>query len=196
MKPDGPIARREDYRVEPCSQSLVQYLAALAHYSRGASNTAIYAHALIRVRDGAAVGATSWLPPTRVAGESVAGPQWRGVLSLSRLMVLAGEPQNAATLLLGASMRLVRKDKRWHTWLTYADTRQGHTGTIYRATNWEYVGLMRGSPAWIDAAGRQVARKATRSRTDAEMTALGYRKLPPMPKHKYLFHAHPHPTTP
>lgn len=193
MKPAGPVARRKDYRVEPCSQELVRFLAARAHYARDASRTAVHAHCLIRARDNAVVGAASWLPPTRVAAESVAGEHWRGVLSLSRLMVLAGEPKNAATLLLGASMRRVKQDRRWHTYLTYADMRQGHRGTIYQATNWTYLGTMPGAPAWIDAFGRQVAAKATRTRTKAEMLALGYTRLSPKPKHKYVFHAYPMP---
>jgi hypothetical protein len=128
------------------------------------------------------------MPPTKVAAESVAGEGWRGVLCLSRLVILPGEPTNAASLLLGAAMRLVAADPRWHTLLTYADTRQGHTGAIYRATNWEYVGLRPGGSAWVDTAtGRQVAIKATRSRTNKEMLDLGYLPLPPSAKHKFIF---------
>lgn len=128
------------------------------------------------------------MPPTRRAAESVAGAGWQGVLCLSRLVILPDEPTNAATLLLGASMRLVAADTRWHTLLTYADTRQGHTGAIYRATNWHYLGLQPGSSSWVDpGTGRQVARKATHSRTVDEMLAAGYQRIPPSPKHKFVF---------
>jgi hypothetical protein len=143
----------------------------------------------VRRSDSVVVGAALWLPPVKVAAESVAADRWQGVLSLSRLAVAEGEPQNTTTLLLGGSMRRVMRDPRWHTFLTYADTRQGHTGAIYRATNWEYLGEVAGASAWIDpATGRQVASKATVSRTVAEMLALGYERLKPSRKHKFVFH--------
>ena len=144
MKPTGPVARRRDYVVEECSHAAALEFITTTHYARGASRTAVHTHRLRRVSDGAMVGAAMWLPPTKVAAQSVAGEQWREVLSLSRLAVSEGEPQNAASLLLGGSMRLVARDERWSTYLTYADTRHGHTGAIYRATNWQYVGAVGG----------------------------------------------------
>jgi len=64
----------------------------------------------------------------------------------------------------------------------------GHTGVVYRATNWIALGVTRGDPVWVDAQGRQVARKrAKHSRTAAEMLALGYTRLPSSPKHKFVF---------
>jgi hypothetical protein len=87
-------------------------------------------------------------------------------------------------------MRRIKRDKRWHTFLTYADTRQGHTGAIYKATNWEYLGLRRGDPSFVDKIGRQIARKAgNTTRTAEQMLALGYTKLPPSEKHKFIYRA-------
>lgn len=188
MRPVGPVARQGDYAVQPCPLRIAKALVARHHYAKGASNTATHAHCLVRRADGDVVGAALWLPPTKVAAQSVAGDGWQGVLNLSRLTVVPTEPKNAATLLLGGSMRLVMRDSRWHTLLTYADTRQGHTGAIYRATNWEYVGLMPGRTAWHDPrTGRQVAAKAKRTRTVEEMRRLGYERLPPSAKHKFVF---------
>ena len=159
------------------------------HYARGASNTSVHAHGLVRRSDGVLVGAALWMPPTKIAAQSVAGERdWRGVLALSRLAVAEGEPSNSTSLFLGASMRLVAQDPRWHTLVTYADTRHGHTGAIYRATNWTYVGERPGSAAWADpATGRQVAIKATRTRSPSEMRAAGYVRLEPSTKHKFVY---------
>ena len=108
------------------------------------------------------------------------------MLALSRLVVVPGVPSNAAGFLLARSMKLL--PPRWHTLVTWADTRHGHDGTLYRAANWEYAGLMRGSShTFVDATGRQVAVKAKRTRSHAEMEALGYTRLPPAPKHKFIF---------
>jgi hypothetical protein len=191
MKPDCPVARRNDYAIHDCPHDVASRFVAQHHYARGASNTGVYSHGLVRVADGQLVGVAMWLPPTRVAAESVAGEAWRGVLALSRLAVAESEPQNATTILLGASMRRVMRDDRWHTLLTYADTRQGHTGAIYRATNWTHVEVRKGDPCWVDPkTGRQVARKsAGASRTAAQMEQLGYERLAPVPKHKFVFSA-------
>lgn len=95
-------------------------------------------------------------------------------------------PTNSASFLLSRSIDLIRRDGRWKTLLTYADEGEGHTGAIYRATNWEYVGAMRGHPAWVDSSGRRVAIKATVNRTYAEMESLGLEKLPATRKHKFV----------
>jgi hypothetical protein len=154
------------------------------HYAHGAANTAVFRHGLYH-RDRGMVGAALWMPPTKVAAQSV-HPHWRGVLCLSRLVVIPGEPTNAASYLMGRSMRIIRQDGRWHDLVTYADERQGHTGTIYQATNWTYLGSRQGDPIYLDQEGRQVARKATKSRTHTRMLDLGYQCVGRSIKHKYV----------
>ncbi len=184
MKPEGPIARRTDYTVMPCTHAEAAAAVVSWHYAKGCSKTAVAAHAL-RNQQGELVGAALWLPPTKVAAQSVEPYHWRNVLALSRLVVAPTEPKNAASLLLGQSIRLL--PKRWHTLLTYADSRQGHVGTIYKATNWIDLGEVPGGQAWADQTGKQVALRATTSRTVAEMLALGHVRLPPSVKRKFVF---------
>lgn len=138
-------------------------------------------------RGGALVGVAHWLPPTRVCAESVDRKRWRGVLSLSRLVLLDEEPANAETILLGASVRLLKRDPRWVTLVTFADESQGHTGVIYRAAGWTYVGRTRPRPRWVTADGAQVATQAgPRTRTRAEMESLGHRRAGAHAKHKFI----------
>ena len=181
--------RRTEWRVRDISAAAARAFIAQHHYARGASNTRVYSHGLFRQGSDPLMGAALWLPPTRVAAESVNRDEWQKVLSLTRLACHPDAPRNAASFLLAASVRLIRQDGRFVSLVTYADTRYGHTGAIYRASNWEYVGRMRGSGVWRDpATGRQVSRKATHSRTDAQMLALGYERLPPSDKHKFVLH--------
>lgn len=186
MKPDCPVARRSDYNVRACSFAEGAALIRANHYAGGCANTATHMHGLFRRDTGALVGAAQWLPPTRVAAESVAGTEWRRVLSLSRVVVLEGEPQNATSLLVGRSVRLVARDGRWVALVTYADESQGHTGGIYRATNWRYMGRTKPEPRWLDADGKQVSRKATKSRTAEQMRNLGYAMSGRFSKHKFV----------
>lgn len=184
MKPEGPVARREDYRVVSIAHAEGATLIRQYHYARGCSNTGIM-HGLFHNEQGL-VGVAHWLPPTRVCAESVS-PHWQRVLSLTRLVVLPEQPQNCATMLLGASVRLLRAMKRYAALVTYADEAQGHTGTIYKASGWEYIGRTGPYPRWLTADGAQVATKSgPKTRTKAEMLALGHVMVGRFYKHKFV----------
>ena len=173
-----------DISLRQCRDFICEY-----HYSKGCSNTRVYSHGLFKKGDDTLYGAAMWLPPTKVAAQSVNKQQWQKVLSLTRLACRPDAPKNAASFLMAASIKLIGNDGRFVSLVTYADVRMGHTGAIYKATNWEYVGEMKGSPAWIDPkTGRQVARKATISRTKQEMLDLGYECIGVFGKHKFIMH--------
>lgn len=134
------------------------------------------------------MGIALWLPPTKVAAESVNKGNWQRVLALTRLAVHPDVATNGASFLMGASIRLIRQAGEWRSLVTYADHFMGHTGAIYKATNWTFVGDMKGSPRWEDSDGRQVARKATVSRTDQQMRDLGYINVGTFGKRKFVMH--------
>jgi hypothetical protein len=109
------------------------------------------------------------------------------VLALSRLAVAEGMPTNSASFLLGRSMRMLDRSV-WPTLLTYADTRQGHTGAIYKATNWICLGEVPGYPAWKHRLTGKIRgkKRGPRNLTVAEMEAEGFEKLSAVPKIKYV----------
>lgn len=158
------------------------------HYAKGAPNTSTYRHGLYRdecILVGELMGVALWIPPTKAAAMTVSD-DWRGVLALSRFCIHPAAPKNAASYLLGRSMRLIDRTT-WHTLLTYADTAQGHTGGIYKATNWRCLGETPAGDVWIDGAGVQRGRKrGGHTLTVAEMTALGFVKQPQLPKIKFV----------
>ena len=180
--------RAKDYEVRDVPAKEAREFIVAHHYSKGCSNTRVYSHGLYRVGDPELLGVAIWLPPTKVAAQSVNRDEWQKVLSLTRLAVKPGVPKNAATFLMAASTRMIRRERRFVSLVTYADEFMGHKGGIYRAANWNYAGLMKGSPRWEDASGRQVARKSTVSRTNAQMTELGYRVVGTFGKHKFFMH--------
>lgn len=160
----------------------------LWHYSRGAPNTSTYRHGLYRGDEEILAqvwGVALWIPPTRAAAEAVAD-DWQGVLCLSRLVVSPDCPRNAASFLLGRSMRLIDR-RRWPVLLTYADTRLGHTGAIYLATNWTPEGETAAGDVWITADGRQCGRKRGGfTFTADQMRERGYVKAPSFPKLRFV----------
>lgn len=145
------------------------------HYARGASNTSVYLHGLYPhdwLWHEECVGVAWWIPPTRSAGEALAGDRWEGVLALSRLAIRPDVPSNACSYLLAHSVRMIDRS-RWHTLVTYADSWRGHKGGIYRAAGWEYRGET--SPEGVYTVnGRMTARKAgNKTRTHGQMMELG-----------------------
>lgn len=178
MKPAVECLRAADYEVKTIP--LADCITAVQrwHYAKGGSNTATFRHGLFRVGDAKLLGVAWWIPPTKAAANAAFPSDWRAVLCLSRLAIDPDVPQNAASFLIARSIKLIRADKRWRFLLTYADTWQGHTGAIYRATNWTPLGLTTPEATWVDGEGRMVARKAgPKTRTKDEMLALGYKMI-------------------
>lgn len=181
--------RKRDWYVKDIALSECRDFIREHHYSKGCSNTRVYSHGLFKHGDDTLYGAAMWLPPTKVAAQSVNKEQWQKVLSLTRLACRPDAPRNSASFLMASSIKLIKMDGRFVSLVTYADVRMGHTGTIYKATNWDYIGEMKGSPAWVDPnTGRQVSRKATVSRTKQEMLDLGYECVGVFGKHKFVMH--------
>jgi len=59
------------------------------------------------------------------------------ILELNRLCIDDSAPKNAASVLVGRSLNLLKKPC---VVISYADCNQGHVGYIYQATNWIYTG--------------------------------------------------------
>lgn len=176
---------KHDYLVTDVDISVCKSLVARFHYSGRGSHTGTIKHGLIRKSDWDIVGCAWWLPPTKHAAMSV-WDNWRAVLGLHRLVVHPDVPTNGASFLIGRSIRLIKQyHPRWEYLLTYADSGEGHDGTIYKATNWDYLGRTRGEQLWVDSDGKYISRKSTRGRTVQEMKDLGYHDAGIRIKHRY-----------
>lgn len=171
----GEPLRAVEWEVRPVDIAVAERLVTRFHYAAGASNTAVALHGLFpagSLWEQECRGVAWWLPPTKVAAAALAGPDWEGVLALSRLAIEPGMPGNSATFLMAASLRMLDR-RRWPVLVTYADGWRGHSGAIYRATGWTEHGETAPEEVWT-LNGRMIARKAgPRSRTREEMIALG-----------------------
>lgn len=179
--------RRGDYDVVEVSREVANRQVISEYYARGAPNAATYLHGLVAYSSPASLlGVAWWIPPTKGAAEATWAGNFREVLALSRFVIVPGIPKNAATFLLAHSVRRIRRDALYRCLVSYADEAAGHLGTMYRAAGWEYLGLTNPEPRYLDANGRQVARKAGgHTRTRAEMEALGYEMVGVSRKHKF-----------
>lgn len=61
----------------------------------------------------------------------------KNIYELTRLWIKDGTPKNTESYLIGNTIRLLDKE----IIVSFADTEQGHLGTVYQATNFMYCGL-------------------------------------------------------
>lgn len=163
--------RKVDWEVRPVGLLQAKELVRTLHYAKGGSKTATIVHGLFykgAFWDAECCGVAWWIPPTRTCASATFPENPDGVLALSRLVISPNTPKNACTFLLARSVRLIPVD-RWPCLVTYADTWRGHTGTIYHAAGWKYLGLTE-PEATYTVRGMMKARKAgDRTRTHQQM---------------------------
>jgi len=63
------------------------------------------------------------------------------VLELRRLCLIDETPKNAESFFVSRSIKWLKQNTDWEFILSYADMEQGHSGVIYRASNFEYLGV-------------------------------------------------------
>ena len=196
FRPPNPL-RAADWSVRPIDPMVGRALIGRYHYAGGTSNTVTACYGLMHRESRTIKGVAWWIPPTRGAAEACLRGNaemdvedisdthdWRAVLALSRLVILPGLPTNAASFLMMRSV--AQLEARWTVLATWADTERGHTGGIYRAAGWTYLGLSDPTDVWTNVDGGRVARKAgPKTRTHDEMRELGHVFLGYFSKHRF-----------
>ena len=81
---------------------------------------------------------------TRPAGASAAQKYYpenpSAALELRRLCLIDDTPKNAESFFVSRTIKYLKKHTDWEFILSYADEEQGHSGIIYRASNFKYLG--------------------------------------------------------
>ena len=183
--------KKREWFVKPVEIAVARRIIEDSHYAKSATKTGVAIHGLFKVDEPEnCLGVAWWLPPTKNAAASV-WENHREVLSLTRMAIYPSVPKNAASFLLSRSIKILRLDKRWKCLLTYADTFQSHTGRVYQASNWTYIGLTAPSEVWVDKSGKMMGKKrGAKNLTSAEMRELGFTLAGRYPKHKYIYIIH------
>ena len=69
---------------------------------------------------------------------------YNAVLELRRLCLIDKAPKNSESRFISVALKLLRKKGIKGNIISLADPEHGHTGMIYRAANFKYLGLERG----------------------------------------------------
>ena len=144
------------------------------HYSKSINGCiSDYCYALYSP-DGAMKGAMFY-------GRLAMANQWKrfsddeeNVIELRRLCCIDDTPKNAESYFIGATLRLMKNDWGLGTVVSYADKEYGHSGIIYKASNFKMVGEIKGAKV-IVCGDRQYHDKAIRTKYKGELKPFAKR---------------------
>ena len=127
-----------DLNLDWCSHEAAKYAVKRWHYSRSMPSAK-----LVRIgvwEGGKFRGAIIYGPG---ANRHIARPFGLKVTQVCELLRVALAPgrEHPTSKCVALSLRMLRRQSPGlHIVVSYADTKQGHVGTIYQATNWIYLG--------------------------------------------------------
>lgn len=132
--------RVKDFEVRLVERSEVRDFIEKHHYSQSI-NGLMVSHSFGLYRQEELIGAM-------IYGKLAMANAWRKygesadeVVELRRLATLDDTPKNTESYFIGHTLRWLRKNTAIKTVVSYADPNYGHAGTIYKATNFEHVGM-------------------------------------------------------
>jgi hypothetical protein len=180
----------DDYYVAKVATSEGKEFVKQHHYSHGIHNGPM-TYGLFGVLDQSLVGVLAFATPSSEAVcASVFGVEYkRAVTELHRLVLLDEVPHNAESFFISRALRLLRQDRpNYAAVLSFADTTQGHVGTVYQATNAIYCGTTGRSTFYEDETGRlRHPRQNGTNITLKDAKARGWSPVKREAKHRYLF---------
>lgn len=132
-------------------------------------------------------------PPSSTLRRGIAGDQYKSdILELNRLC-LRHNRKNEGSLLIGNSLKLLPKNK---IIVSFADTSEGHIGSVYQASNFLYCGLSAKRTDWKVKGmehlhGQTIADKfrgvKNRAAAIREMYGDDFYLAPRPRKHRYIY---------
>ena len=109
-------------------------------------------------------------------------------LELQRVALNGKQGHNATSRAVSMAMRETKKDAVLLKCLfSYADTGQGHIGTIYQATNWLYLGIRQTGMYEKDGILYHIRTVGDRMKNKPKAGYGGYRYVKSSGKHLYVY---------
>lgn len=96
------------------------------------------------------------------------------VIELRRLCCVDDTPKNTESYFIGKALRLLRRDWGKGLVVSYADKEYGHSGVIYRASNFKMVGEIKGAKV-IYWNGKRYHDKTIRTKYKGELKPFAKR---------------------
>lgn len=129
-----------DFKVKPCDRKEVKEFIETYHYSHNINGViSDYCFKLVDNNE-IMVGAM-------IYGRLAMRNQYKkycsneaDIIELRRLVCIDNTPKNTESYFIGHTLRWLKKNTSIKKVISYADTTYGHTGIIYKASNFKHVG--------------------------------------------------------
>ena len=134
-----------DFTVEEIPRKSVVKFIEKHHYSHNVNGVqSLYHYGLFREGNFGIpkmIGAMMYAHPSMPATAAKYNPiNPDKCLELRRLVCIDDTPKNTESYFMGHSFKLLKRDTDMEVIVSFADQHHGHTGVIYKATNFDYLG--------------------------------------------------------
>jgi hypothetical protein len=138
-----------DFIISPCALSEIREFVEKNHYSHNLNGIKVSFCFSAKWKD-ELIGAVIYGAMSTTAWRKFSDSEQK-VLELRRLVFLDNVGKNAESRIIGYTLRWLRKNApQVEIIVSYADPRYGHVGTIYKASNFKYVGLSGKDTGFLD----------------------------------------------
>jgi len=196
---DGGATPTRALQISPCSLLEIREFVETNHYSRSVNGVTTRQCFKVEM-DNELVGAVIFGPMATTAWRKF-GSSEEKVIELRRLVLLDRVPKNSESKVIGYTLRQIRKLlPLTEIVVSYADPRFGHCGTIYKASNFKYLGVSSPDSGYRDTeTGKVYHSRSLRVKYKGDFKpfvkklraklALGLlEKVPLPPKHCFVYY--------
>ena len=160
------------------------------HYSHGCHNAPSPCYGLFD-KDNQLIGVLMFATPcSEAVRSSIWGEEHKDrVIELHRLHILDVTPKNTETWFISRCLKRLLQDRpQTRGVISFADTTQGHNGTIYQASNFWFIGKTSSATFYLDETGRlRHPRQNGENITKEEAKKRGWKPTKRMSKNRYLY---------
>lgn len=136
-------------KIQPCSLRTIRNFIEINHYSHNVNGVKV-SYCFCVMCEGILVGAVLFGGLSTTAWKKFSDSE-KKVLELRRLVLLDAVSKNAESKTIGWCLRWIKKNIPYvEIIVSYADPNYGHSGIIYKASNFEYIGLSGSDTGFYD----------------------------------------------
>jgi hypothetical protein len=145
------------------------------HYS-GSINGVMSSYCFALIDNGKLIGAMIYGPLGMANAWKKYAENQNEVIELRRLCLVDQTPKNSESFFIGQTLRWLKRNTSIKVVVSYADPNYGHEGTIYKATNFEHIGMTsKGKVIWWN--GKKYHDKAIRTKYKGKLKPFASRLL-------------------
>lgn len=137
---DGVSVEIKNFKVEICDRKEICDFVEFWHYSKSI-NGVISDYCFKLTYNDEIIGAMIYGRVAMAGAYKKFVNNQNDLIELRRLCCIDETPRNTESYFIGKTLRWLRKNTELKKVVSYADTMQNHSGTIYKASNFEYIGL-------------------------------------------------------